>query len=155
MAKGYIRVYRDLWDDPDWYREKFTWGQAWVDLNLMAAHDDTEFMFNGKSMKLKKGEIVTSIRKLAKRWQWTPNAVRHYITHLNHTGKAHTIPHTKCTHLMLDKYWGVGTSTTHPNNKVSNTPKAHTSTTTYKNEYINNNEKEKAAPLNPFGWELE
>ena len=65
MSTGWVSVSRALRDDPLWTRERFSRGQAWIDLRLTA--DETT------------GEIVTSEGALAGRWRWTRPTVRTFL----------------------------------------------------------------------------
>ena len=69
MAKpGWIKLYYSLLENPVWEKEKpFTEAQAWIDLLLLAAHD--EHRSNGTTWM--PGEVHFSKNSLAKRWGWS------------------------------------------------------------------------------------
>ena len=57
MKIGWIKLYRkiqdcDLWDSSE---EPFDRRSAWVDLLLLANHDDKQIIFKGKPMIVKAG----------------------------------------------------------------------------------------------------
>lgn len=68
---SYIKIDRGLKSNPLWLEEPFTKGQAWVDMLLLAQGVDKEKRVNGKKKTLKRGNIYTSTRFLAKRWRWS------------------------------------------------------------------------------------
>jgi len=70
--EGWITLNRSLLDNFVWHGEPFTRGQAWVDLLLLANHAPTRTMIDGKVIDLEPGSYVTSIRRLADRWERSP-----------------------------------------------------------------------------------
>ena len=70
-SKNWFKVYRDLLTEELWTSEKFTTGQAWVDLIGMANYADVEKIYKGQFQQVRRGQIVTSIRALAERWHWS------------------------------------------------------------------------------------
>lgn len=70
-SKNWFRVYRDLLSEELWTSERFTTGQAWIDLIGMANYADTERIYKGQLQKIQRGQIYTSIRFLAQRWHWS------------------------------------------------------------------------------------
>lgn len=68
---GWIKLYRKmqecaLWDDP----EPFDRRSAWIDLLLLANHEDKTTVFDGKKVTVLRGQRITSVRALAGRWHW-------------------------------------------------------------------------------------
>lgn len=77
--KGWIKLERKILDNPMWEIKPFGFGQAFIDLLLLANHEDALVNFNGRVVEVKRGQHFTSIRKLAKRWGWSENKVRRYL----------------------------------------------------------------------------
>lgn len=66
---GHIKLYRSLLDDPDWYNKKpFDKGKAWVDLLLRADHKQSEVDIQREVVQVRRGQVFTSKRKLARDW---------------------------------------------------------------------------------------
>lgn len=80
--KGWIKVHRRLQDCPIWYGERYSKGQAWIDLLLSANHRDKELLFNGRIITIKRGQLLTSMMKLAEKWGWNRKTVKSYLTML-------------------------------------------------------------------------
>lgn len=78
-SKGWIKVHRQLQDCPIWYGERFSKGQAWVDLLLLANHRDKKILFNGEFVTIKKGQYLTSMVKLAEKWKWSRPTVSKFL----------------------------------------------------------------------------
>ena len=77
---GWISIHRKIRDCAIWASdEPFDRRSAWVDLLMMANHEDAEIVFNGKPLTVKMGQRITSIRILAERWHWSVNKVRRYL----------------------------------------------------------------------------
>ena len=77
--KGYIKLFRDIRDHWLWDCKPFSKGQAWIDLIMMVNHEDKKLMFDGELITCKKGMTITSMRKLAQRWGWSPGKVSRFL----------------------------------------------------------------------------
>lgn len=77
--KGWISLYRSLGDSSLWLKEKFTRGQAWVDLLMLANHKDGWFMVRDNRVDVKRGQIGRSILSLADRWKWSQGKVKRFL----------------------------------------------------------------------------
>jgi hypothetical protein len=82
MHRGYIKVWRRVGDNPLWTGEKFTRGQAWIDLIILANHKDGHIRKRGIKIVVKRGEMAWSERELANRWMWSRGKVRRFIDEL-------------------------------------------------------------------------
>lgn len=76
--KGYIRLHRQIQDCWVW-DDKFSKGQAWVDLLLSANHRDKKMPFNDEIVTIERGQYLTSMRKLADRWGWNRSTVSRFL----------------------------------------------------------------------------
>lgn len=68
--KGWVRIDRSIRDSWIWKGEPFSKGQAWMDLLLRAAYEDKTVYYQDHIFHLKRGQLVTSYRQLAKDWGW-------------------------------------------------------------------------------------
>ena len=77
---GWVSIYRKIRDCVIWdCDEPFDRRSAWIDLILMANHEDKRILFNGNPMTVKIGQRITSMRKLADRWHWSRDKVKRYL----------------------------------------------------------------------------
>lgn len=85
MKKGWIMLYRDLLDSAIWTSDiPFDERSAWIDILLMVNHKDGQVFTKQKGcIEVPRGSTLTSIRKLAERWRWSPNRVRRYLDTLS------------------------------------------------------------------------
>lgn len=83
---GWIMLYRDLLDSAIWTSDiPFDERSAWIDLLLIVNHKDGQVFTKQKGcIDVPRGSTLTSIRKLAERWHWSPNRVRRYLDTLRH-----------------------------------------------------------------------
>lgn len=79
MSKGYIKLHRQLQDCWVWQGERFSRGQAWVDMLLMANHKDVKMPLGEKIEIVKRGQFITSMKKLADKWGWSFNTVKKFL----------------------------------------------------------------------------
>ena len=78
-SKGWIKLHRQLQYSPLWNDEKFTKGQAWVDLLLLANHEDNLVLVGKDVVRVKRGQHLTSILKLSNKWLWDRRTVSSYL----------------------------------------------------------------------------
>lgn len=100
--KGWIKLYRKvrenwIWDNPEYFK-------AWVDILLMANHEDKQILFNGHVITIRKGQKLTSLSKLAERWNWSRNRVDRYLRLLSEAGMVTASRTPNGTLLTVEKY---------------------------------------------------
>ena len=81
-SKGFIIVDRQIRDHWLWADAPYSRGQAWIDLLMMAGYENKTIIFDGKPVKLRRGEFITSIRKLASAWKWSQGKVSRFLNAL-------------------------------------------------------------------------
>ena len=86
--KGYFKFWRLFTDDPLYkQKRKFSQFEAWLDLYSKAQGlDNPRFVFKKKIVDLKRGELVTSQRILAKLWDWSRGSVENFLRKLEKRG---------------------------------------------------------------------
>ena len=65
-----------------YHNEPFNKITAWVDLVMNAVPEDTEFKINKVKVILKKGQLITSVRACAYRWNWSNTKVCNFFKQL-------------------------------------------------------------------------
>lgn len=80
--EGWIKIHRKLCENPLWVSEPFTRGQAWVDLILLANHEDGYFYLRGHKVMVPRGHVGWSILKLSERWKWSRSRVANFLNDL-------------------------------------------------------------------------
>ena len=79
MNTGWIKLHRQIQENDLWLSEPFTKAQAWVDLILLANHQDNKFQIRGIWVEVKRGQLAYSELTLAKRWKWSRNKLRRFL----------------------------------------------------------------------------
>jgi len=79
---GHIKLWRRLLLHPNWLDEKFTRGQAWVDLLLLAEEDDKQDRIRGIPVTVPRGCVRMSHVELAGRWRWSRGKVIRFLDEL-------------------------------------------------------------------------
>jgi DNA polymerase III gamma/tau subunit len=148
---GWIKLWRKVWEHP-FFKEKrsFSKFEAWVDMILMADHEDNQRIIKGKVIDCKRGEIITSERFLENRWGWSRDKLRRFLTALEEgqpalkpqTNRQQTATHTTIHIINYDTYQSNQTS---PNttNKPQTRPQTKPNTRSIKelnNKELNNKE---------------
>ena len=105
MSKGWIKIHRQITDSEIWDSEEpFDRRSAWIDLIIMVNHQDKRIIFNGLPMIVRRGQVITSIRKLADRWNWSRDRVSRYLSLLESLGMITKKSDKNKTLLTLVKY---------------------------------------------------
>lgn len=67
---GWIKIHRQIQNCLIWDDKPFNMASAWIDLLLLANHEDKETIFDKKPILVKRGQRITSVRELSARWGW-------------------------------------------------------------------------------------
>lgn len=78
--QGWVSIHRSIYDNWIWdSKEEFDMRSAWIDLLLMANHEDKKVLIDGNLELVKRGQRITSIRKLCSRWKWSRTKVNNFL----------------------------------------------------------------------------
>jgi hypothetical protein len=85
---GFTQIPNDeVFNDPLWTSDRFTKGQALVDLYKLAQYQDGITQKRGIIIPLKPGQLGWSLDSLAERWQWSKGKVRRFFHYLKTVGQ--------------------------------------------------------------------
>ena len=73
----WIKLYRSIKDSAVWSDPLRL--KAWIDILITANYKDNEWFQNGQPIKVKRGQFVTSIRKLSTDWKCSRDTVRRIL----------------------------------------------------------------------------
>jgi len=135
MADGWISIHRSITENWIWDEKPFDRRSAWIDLLMMVNHTDTKIMFDGSLVEVKRGQRITSIRKLSDRWGWSTTKTTKFLTMLEADEMITLKKDTKKTLVTIVKYSVYQDS---ENKKV--TQKIHRSNTEVTQKNTNNND---------------
>ena len=80
---GWIKLDRAITEHDLWGEKPFSYGQAWVDLLLLANHKDGKMLYKKRMIKTKRGDVNRSILWLANRWGWSRHKARDFLNLLS------------------------------------------------------------------------
>lgn len=89
-----------LWKDD----EPFDQRSAWIDLLLLAYHEDTKRVWRGELKVYKRGTVNVSIAFLAERWKWSWRRVKRFLRMLEKDGMITQSVTTRNTAIFLTNY---------------------------------------------------
>lgn len=152
MSKqGYIKLHRQIQDCWIWIDEnepeRFTRGQAWIDLLLFANHREKKIRYNDGFKIIKRGQFLTSKRKLAERWMWNRRTVDRFFDLLvkdEMVSVEYTTKHTLVTIINYDNYQSSEVESapqSAPQSTPQDTPQSTPRSSTNKNDKNVKNEK--------------
>ena len=103
-GKGWVSIWRSIQDSFLWDDKPFSKGQAWIDLILMANHEDVEGLRDGKVVTFKRGTVSTSIVYLSDRWKWDRKKTRSFLKILESQKMATTESTKRGTTITIVNY---------------------------------------------------
>lgn len=150
--EGWLKLHRKLQESWVWKDKPFARGQAWIDLLFIVNYTDGKTSISGKPVLIQRGQIHTSVSKLAARWGWDRKKVMRFLDVL------------ESDHMIVQKRTSDGTTITIVNYEVYQTNGTTDGTTDgtalgtsdgtqYKNikkERIKEKNIKKKSPLNRF-----
>ena len=104
MAQGWISIHRQLQSHWLWEDKPFSRGQAWVDILMLANHDDKKFLLGNELVEVKCGSFITSIAKLCEKWGWSNTKVVKFLDLLENDGMLIRKSDTKKTLITIENY---------------------------------------------------
>lgn len=138
MSQGYIKLHRKLqecwiWDSD----EPFDRRSAWIDILMSANHSDNKMLFDGSLILIKRGQFITSIRKLSTKWKWSSTKVTAFLDTLEKDQMIKRESDTKKTLISVINY-----GLYQDNTSEKKTPKKQTEDTEVTQKNTNKNEEE-------------
>lgn len=130
---GWIKLHREItrhWIFQD--AEKFKW---WVDLLIMASHEECKTLINGELVSLKRGQLTVSLSFLSSRWGRSKEKVLNFLRLLESDRMIERFADRKSTTITIcnyDSYQEVS-DTTPTANLPQTRPISDQSPTEYKN----------------------
>ena len=101
---GWVKIHREIQNSWLWEEKPFSRGQAFVDLIMMANHEDRKVIINGTLINVKRGSRITSIRKLADKWGWSTSKVNYFLKQLESDNMITVKKDNKKTLLAIENY---------------------------------------------------
>ena len=103
MSSGWILIHRQIWDNEYlWDDRPFTRGQAWIDLIMLVNSEDKYSQKH--NMTVRRGQHITSMRKLGARWGWSRHKIADFLNSLLSAGMAKIESDTKKTVVTIENY---------------------------------------------------
>ena len=84
--QGWIKLHRCIMEHWIYSEKPFSRFQAWVDILMMANHEDKKILLGNKLIEVKRGSFITSEAKLMDRWGWSKSKLRSFLKLLQNDG---------------------------------------------------------------------
>jgi len=105
MVEGWISLHRKIQECEIWANSQpFDMRSAWVDLLLLANHRDVDMIFDYTPLTVKRGQYLTSVRKLGARWSWSNKRTLKYLRLLESLNMITRESNAKRTLITIVKY---------------------------------------------------
>ena len=132
MNGGWIKVHRKILDN-NWLSKNRGYSnfEAFMFLLLQANHKDAIYPLVDGVIEIKRGQLVTSQKKLCKQFNWSNSKLRNYLKTAKNASMIHTETTSKKTTLTIlnyDSYQDAGTEKAFKKHQISTkeAPKKHT-----------------------------
>ena len=133
---GWISLHRKILENPILNRSRvYSNFEAWIWLLLKANHKDNKFMLGTELVKVKKGSMITSQKKLCRQFRWGSTKLRNFLKVLQKDKMILLETNTQSTHITICNYESYQDKQT--SNKKQTTHAQHTHNTRTK---TNNND---------------
>jgi len=102
---GWIKLYRQIQNSDIWETiQPFDIRSAWIDLLLLASHEDRNMIIGDQVVEVERGQYVTSIRFLSQRWCWSKDRVSKCLKLLEKLGMIERESDSKRTVITIVNY---------------------------------------------------
>jgi hypothetical protein len=148
VKQGWVALQRQIQDHWLWEDKPFSKSAAWIDMLLLANHEDKKFLLGNELMNVECGMLVTSIEKLKARWGWSNTKVVNFFKLLENdemiTRKSDT-KKTVITIVNYSKYSCYEKTKTIPKRCENDTEtmREHTNNNDNNDNNVNNNKRKK------------
>jgi len=133
QKRGWVRLYRQIEDNPLYFLEPFTKAQAWIDMFLNANHKDSMIQIRNNVIRIKRGQLGWSEITMCKRWKWSKGKVRNFLKLLKTEQQIIQQQHLYMTTVI--------TILNYDNFQNDTAERQQTDSRQYSRQYINNNDK--------------
>ena len=134
--EGWVKLHRKIQDHWLWQDKPFDKRSAWIDMLLMANHDDNKFLLGNVLVEVQRGSFITSELKLMERWGWSKTKVRSFLEVLQKDKMIIKKSDKKKTAIIIEKY------SDYQDSKTTERPqKDHKKTTERPQKDTNKNDK--------------
>lgn len=140
-VSGWVKIHRKIRDN--WIWDKPEYLKAWLDLIFKANYEDKRVLFDGEINNLKRGQFITSIRKLSDEWGWSKDRVLNFLRLLEKDEMIHRESDRKRTLITIENYsfYQVCQDTDSYTNKDTDSPQKRSKEEKNINKYELNEEK--------------
>ena len=105
MTKGWIKLHRKIFDNPILTRSRiFSDLEAWIWILTNVNHDKAQVLIGADVMEVKRGEMITSQKKLCSTFRWGNSKLRNFLKRLYKCEMILIKTTTKLTQLTVIKY---------------------------------------------------
>ena len=120
MMDGWISLHRKILENPILNRSRvYSNFEAWIWLLLKANHKDNKFMLGSELVKVKKGSMITSQKKLCKQFRWGNSKLRSFLKVLQKDKMLLLETNTQSTQITICNY------DTYQDKQISNKPQTN------------------------------
>lgn len=79
VKQGWVAIHRQIQDHWLWGSKPYDRAHAWIDMILLANHENKKFMLGNELVEVKQGSFITSEIKLMERWGWSKAKIRAFL----------------------------------------------------------------------------
>jgi len=139
--EGWIKLHRQITENPLYFSEAFTRCQAWIDMLLLANTKEGFFYKRGIRVEVIRGQVGYDIESLAKRWKWSRGKVERFLNVLE-IDKQVVRQKTNVTTLISICNYNIYQARSNPNDNANSNSNEHQTVKQTDTNKNNKNNKE-------------
>ena len=101
---GTVNISRSIWTDAAFKAEPFTEREAFIWLIMDASYKPREKRAGNVTVKLQRGQLISSVRFMAEAWNWSKSRVDRYLDRLEKRDMIGTDTGTGVNVITICKY---------------------------------------------------
>ncbi|MFG6369568.1 MAG: hypothetical protein K1W16_14370 [Lachnospiraceae bacterium] len=79
---GWVKIHRQICENWIWNEKPYSKGQAWIDLLLLANHQESKIPYKDEIINIERGTVCRSVLWLSNRWGWGREKTRRFLKQL-------------------------------------------------------------------------
>lgn len=104
MSEGWIKLHRKLFDHWLWDNKPKSKFEAWLWIIQKSNHSDNKFMLGNQLIDVKRGQIITSEKKMMALFKWSKSKLRNFLKTLQNESMIEIFSDPKKTTLTVCNY---------------------------------------------------
>ncbi len=105
MSGGWVKIHRKIWENPFFTRSRvYSNLEAFLWMIMRANHKDGQFFIGTQIVNVKRGQLITSQKKMCNKFKWSNSKLRNYLKVAQKASMIKVETTSKTTCITIIKY---------------------------------------------------